>query len=381
MHPLPSELAARLRAWFAAGHRDLPWRRTRDPYAIWVSEIMLQQTRVETVIPYFERFLARFPTVRVLAAASEDEVLALWSGLGYYSRGRNLHRAARMITKSHGGVVPASEDALRALPGIGRYTAGAIRSIAFGERAPILDGNVTRVLSRIYALAGDPKSPPLSARLWSLAEALAQDSSPGDVNQALMELGATVCTPVRPRCAVCPARDLCGALRGGAVERFPEIPARRAPRRVNATAALVVRAERSEVLMMKRSRRGLLGGLWDLPHAEHAASESVENAVKLIGASLGITLSPTDRIARLTHVFTHRRLELRIVECEVARTKKRASGTVIAAKWIKVSKLSTLPISRLALRALERGAVLSHAHEGLNAARPHSARTTPRRNS
>jgi A/G-specific adenine glycosylase len=204
------QIRAALLHWFAASARDLPWRRTKDPYAIWISEIMLQQTRVPTAVPYYERFLHRFPTVEQLARARLDTVIKLWEGLGYYSRARNLHQAAQEIVARFGGHLPASREELLTLPGIGRYTAGAIASIAFGRREPLVDGNVTRVLCRIFRLKGSPKEVTLQKRIWAIAEKLVPEGHAGQFNQALMELGSEVCLPRRPRCDDCPVNRLCG---------------------------------------------------------------------------------------------------------------------------------------------------------------------------
>jgi A/G-specific adenine glycosylase len=243
-------VSERLLSWYRAFHRDLPWRRTRDPYAIWVSEIMLQQTQVATVIPYYERFLARFPTVAALAEAPVDEVLRLWAGLGYYSRARNLQSGAQEVVSRHGGSVPEAIEELLALPGVGRYTAGAIASIAHNRPVPILDGNVIRVLCRIYALRGDPKRAPLHARLWQLAEEVIPEGHAGEFNQALMELGATVCTPTSPRCDVCPVAGLCEARRLGIQESLPELARSAPPTPLRMAAAVVWRG--TEVLLVKR---------------------------------------------------------------------------------------------------------------------------------
>src|SRR5512134_738690 len=210
-----------LLAWYRRERRDLPWRRTRDPWAIWVSETMLQQTRVETVIPYYERFMQRFPNVAALADADTDELMSHWAGLGYYSRARNLKAAASQVVREHGGRVPGDVEALRALPGVGRYTAGALASIAFDRPAPIVDGNVARVLARLLDLDLDVRSPAGQRRLWAEAEALANGPSPGDLNQALMELGALVCTPRTPRCADCPVRRRCRGRAAGRAEALP----------------------------------------------------------------------------------------------------------------------------------------------------------------
>ena len=224
-----SELRTALLAWYRAHRRDLPWRRTRDPYAIWISEAMLQQTRVETVIPYWERFLARFPDVEALATADADDVIACWAGLGYYSRARNLHRAAQIVVERHAGRLPADVELLRELPGVGRYTAGAVASIAFDRPAPIVDGNVARVLARLFGIAADVRSRAVQERLWREAEELARGEDPGALNQALMELGAMVCTPRAPRCADCPWSRRCAAFAHGSAAAASKVRGNRPP--------------------------------------------------------------------------------------------------------------------------------------------------------
>lgn len=383
------EARAALLAWFREGHRDMPWRRTRDPYAIWVSEIMLQQTRVDTVVPYFARFLARFPTIRALAMAPVDDVLALWSGLGYYARGRNLHRGAQVVEAEHDGCMPRTLKGLLALPGIGRYTAGAIASIAYDQPAPILDGNVIRVMTRLFALGGDPKQRAQQEALWSLAARWAEAGpNPGDANQSLMELGATVCTPKAPSCATCPAGRVCTSYARGEVERFPEAAARKKPRGVRALAALITRAvgaptrrtrkatatalllgaarepaaaalDSVEVLMVQRPHRGLLAGLWDLPSLElddRLDEESLaqpESTVlaKYLRGRLDVRARVNQRVARLEHVFTHRRLQLDVYRVELAAVPPH-SVFEAGVRWIRPSELPTLPLSRLAARAL-----------------------------
>ncbi|HEY2748287.1 MAG TPA: A/G-specific adenine glycosylase, partial [Polyangia bacterium] len=258
------EIRRALVAWFARGHRDMPWRRTRDPYAVWVSEIMLQQTRVETVTPYFERWMARFPTVRALAGAPLDDVLSHWAGLGYYARARNLHAAARDVVATYRGAFPATAAALRELPGVGEYTAGAIASIAFGEAAPIVDGNVVRVLSRAEALDGAADDPQLKKRVWARAGELVRADGggrAGEFNQAMMELGATVCTPAAPGCSRCPIAGPCRARAADAVGKYPAAKTKKPPRQVHAVAVMVERD--GKLLLVRRPPTGLWGGLWE----------------------------------------------------------------------------------------------------------------------
>ena len=290
-----ADVARAILEFFDHRHRALPWRDTDDPYRIWVSEVMLQQTRVETVIPYYERWVARFPDLRRLAAAPEDDVLAAWAGLGYYSRARNLHTAARHVHERLGGDVPRTAAALRELPGVGAYTAGAIASIAFGEPAPAIDGNARRVLSRLLDADLAP------AALHEAGRALVPDERPGDFNQGLMELGATVCTPRRPRCADCPVGHLCRARAAGTQLLRPAPKTRRAPPRFR--FATLVAHTRTHVLLERRSER-LLRGLWCFP------ATPVESDVAATGAaalrSILRTRRPAEALGMVEHAFSHR---------------------------------------------------------------------------
>lgn len=262
--------AARLLSWFAdCGRKDLPWQRDRTPYRVWLSEIMLQQTQVSTVIPYFERFNAAFPDVHALAAAPLDEVLHLWTGLGYYARARNLHRAAGIIATRHGGVFPDHLGALVELPGIGRSTAGAILAIAFNQRAPILDGNVKRVLSRHDAVAGSPVQAQIAKYLWALADARTPAAQPAAYTQAIMDLGATLCTRSRPQCPRCPVKQDCRALAAGNATAYPS-RAGRAALPVRAALLLMLQNPGGEILLSQRPPTGVWGGLWSFPECSEA---------------------------------------------------------------------------------------------------------------
>lgn len=293
--------------WYARARRDLPWRRTRDPYAIWVSETMLQQTRVETARPYWERFVRELPTVQSLAEAPESRVLALWSGLGYYRRARMMHAAAKRVVAEHGGRLPADREALRSLEGVGAYTAGAIASIAFGRRAALVDGNVARVLARLFAVTDDVKSAGGSARMWRLAErlveGLAAGQEPGDWNQALMELGATVCTPREPACDRCPAAALCEARRRGIASELPRVARKQEPT-AQQRVAIVLSSERA-VLLARRCSDALFGGLWEPP--------SAEGGLPALAARLGVDASRLRAAGQVVHVLSHRRLRVDVV--------------------------------------------------------------------
>jgi len=272
--------------WYASHRRDLPWRRTRDPYAIWVSEAMLQQTQVATVRGYYERWMKRFPDVLTLADSNESDVLHAWQGLGYYSRAKNLRRGAQAIARDYGGALPKTAAELRGLPGIGPYSAGAIASIAYGQSVPLVDGNVVRVLCRLFALRGDPTRAPLKKRLWQIAGDLVPAESPGDFNQALMELGATVCAPRAPRCGACPVRRACRARAGGVENELPELPQRRATVAVIRAAAVVWRKGRVLVVQVPADAPRW-GGFWRFPNADVAPDEGAEDAARrVVGARL-----------------------------------------------------------------------------------------------
>ena len=257
----PAALRRRLLDWYRRHRRDLPWRRTRDPYRVWVSEVMLQQTTVKTVLPYYDRFLERFPTLATLAAASEHDLLASWSGLGYYHRARNLQRGARQVLAQHAGEFPHSLEKALAVPGVGLYTASAVLSISRGVPLPVVDGNVRRVLARLFALRGPEWRK--DAPFYNRAEELLDRKAPGDWNQALMELGATVCLPRKPACAACPVRAQCQAAAQGIQEELPEARARRAPVNVTVAAALVEKEGR--VLLVRRAEGRLMGRMWEVP--------------------------------------------------------------------------------------------------------------------
>lgn len=299
-----SDFAARLIAWQQAhGRHDLPWQNTRDPYRIWVSEIMLQQTQVNTVIPYFERFTARFPDLQSLAQAQEDEVLAHWSGLGYYSRARNLHRAARVVMVTHGGTFPRDPALIEQLPGIGRSTAAAIAAFAHGARCAILDGNVKRVLARYCAIDGYPGSKPVEERLWREAERLLPKDDIAAYTQGIMDLGATLCTRGKARCGECPVAAGCKAR---AAQRVDELPSPR-PRRAlpeRETAMLILLRGR-DVLLEKRPPGGIWGGLWSFPEAGVD-----EDSVAVARARYGVYAGKEQRLPDLAHTFTHFRLNI-----------------------------------------------------------------------
>jgi len=305
-----TEFATRLLAWYDQHARVLPWRipagqHTRghpDSYAVWVSEIMLQQTRVETVIPYFERWMRQFPTVIALAEASEQAVLSAWEGLGYYSRARNLHKAAQIIVTEHGGQLPSEISQLRKLPGIGRYTAAAIASIAFGQDIATLDGNLKRVFSRAFNVAEPADSADGEQILWDLAQKHLLPGRAGDYNQALMDLGATLCLPKKPRCLLCPVQENCLARALGLQEQRPVLkPKASVPHKLKAAAVIVIDGK---LLLNQRPANGLLGGLWEIPSAE-VQTDSAETLAAVIESAYQLKVRPLARLPEIHHTYTH----------------------------------------------------------------------------
>lgn len=305
-------IAPQLLAWWDEGHADLPWRRTHDPYHIWVSEIMLQQTQIVTVIPYYERWIGRFPTIESLAQAPLDDVLKMWEGLGYYSRARNLHTAAQTVVNEFNGEMPRTVEGLMGLKGIGRYTAGAIASIAFNQSTPVLDGNVIRVLSRLTDLPDDTTQTATKKALWQLAEQLVPLTRAGDYNQALMELGQRICQPANPTCHICPIAEHCLArLNGTQLDRPVRPPRKRTPH-YNVVAAVVYR-EDGRILLVQRPLNGLLGGLWGFPHGKQEEGEpQVESLKRVLDEAYGVGIEPHHAITQVKHAYTHFRITLHV---------------------------------------------------------------------
>ena len=305
----PAEISRRLLAWYGREGRDLPWRQTRDPYRIWVSEIMLQQTTVAAVIPYYDRFLRRFPNIESLAAAPLDDVISLWAGLGYYSRARNLHRTAVKIVADSKGLFPNTLDELVALPGIGRSTAGAIVSIAYDQPAPILDGNVRRVLVRLFAWSDDPRSSKAEKQLWAWAEQLTPDAAAHDYAQAIMDLGATVCVPRQPLCESCPLNELCQAYVQGIAEDLP-VRKKKGALPVRRQVAVVV-VSGNNLLLRQRPIDGFLGGLWEFPAADCPEHLDAEDVASGLLRDLQLKAKLTG-LVDVSHVYSHFKLELAV---------------------------------------------------------------------
>jgi len=329
-----ADLHTALITWFERSKADLPWRNTRDPYAIWLSEIMLQQTQVATVIAYYERFLARFPTVGDLAAAPLDDVLKLWEGLGYYSRARNLHRAAQAVVRQHGGDFPASVEGLRALPGIGDYTAGAVASLAFGIDTPVLDGNVIRIFTRLFDIAGDVTQTATKRALWDLARQLVPVGRAGPWNEGLMELGRVICTPRSPSCAACPIAAFCLARQRNMQEQRP-VKKRRARTPHFDVAAGVIHRDDGRFLIAQRRPDSMLGGLWEFPGGKREPGESLRACLRReICEELGIDITVGDQIGTIHHGYTHFRITLYAFACRYVSGEPRA---IEVADWAWVT--------------------------------------------
>jgi A/G-specific adenine glycosylase len=333
----------RLLRWFVREQRDLPWRRDRDPYHIWLSEAMLQQTQVATVVSYFERFVTALPTIKALAAAEEQEVLRLWEGLGYYRRARHLHRAARQIVSEHRGRFPKDVAACAALPGVGRYMVGAILSQAFDQRLPIVEANSKRVLCRLFAHTGDSKDPATQRWLWEKAEEVLPRRHVGDFNQALMELGALLCTPKTPRCSACPLSNACAARRGGLQESIPAPPA--PPRIVEVREAAVVLRRGLRVLLVQRPDGGRWAGLWEFPHDELKRTETHEHGARRLARTLtGFHIGALEEVLTLRHGVTRFRITMVCFEAQ-ARGGNFRSSFYQKARWLRPEELTAYPVS------------------------------------
>lgn len=345
----PEEFASIVLDWFDRhGRHDLPWQHDPTPYRVWVSEIMLQQTQVSVVIPYFERFMASFPTLADLAAAELDAVLAHWSGLGYYARGRNLHRAAVLIRERHGGVFPEDFAAVESLPGIGRSTAGAILSLACGQRHPILDGNVKRVLARVFGVDGWPGQSAVLAELWRLAECCTPQVRAGAYNQGMMDLGATLCTRARPDCERCPLAGRCIAQLQG---RQRELPAPR-PRKelpTRATTLLAILDPAGEILLERRPPTGIWGGLWSLPETDVTASDVASIADWCLDR-FGVRPERVERLAERRHTFSHYHLRIELVRIALSAYPARVQDG-LGYRWSAPQTIDDLglpaPIARI----------------------------------
>jgi len=342
-----AELRRCLLEWFAGHRRALPWRREPTPYRVWVSETMLQQTQVATVLPYYERFLARFPTVQTLAAADLADVLKVWEGMGYYRRAHNLHRAAQIVVRDYNGELPSDEAALLALPGIGRYTAGAIRALAFGLPVPVVDGNVRRVLARLDDIATPVEEPATGERLWARAAELVDPERPGDFNQALMELGATLCRPRRPACDRCPLAAFCLARARGTQEQRPVRRPRRQPPHYDVVAGIVWHASLADrFLIARRPSEGMLGGLWEFPGGKRQPGESLPQALEReLAEELGIRVAVDRHVLSFDHAYSHFRITLHAYHARHLDGEPQALG-VAAWRWVRAEELEAFAFAR-----------------------------------
>jgi A/G-specific adenine glycosylase len=353
--------------WYDRHRRDLPWRDIDDPYRTWVAEMMLQQTQVTTVIDYYRRWMERFPDVASVAQADIDEVLELWQGLGYYRRARFLHRSARMIVEEYDGELPSTVEGLKTLVGVGPYTAGAIASIAFDRAVPLVDGNVERVLSRLRSIEGDPKSSENQSTYWRLAEDLVDPQRPGDFNQGLMELGATICTPQNPNCLICPVRQACQGFESGDPQAFPEPVERTQKKPMSVAVSVVSRPAGSdgagpEVLLMKRPEEGLLAGLWEVPTVEldaepDAPSDAVDAVIDYLrdGVGLDATESLEEAwLGTMSHLFSHIDMTLHIAAHHVPADISLSASQERPMQWVRADDCEDVAMSAAGRKVLSR---------------------------
>jgi A/G-specific adenine glycosylase len=340
-------LSSKLLAWYNANKRTLPWRGHPSAYAVWVSEIMLQQTRVETVIPYFEKWMRLFPDINSLAKASEHDVLNAWEGLGYYSRARNLHRAAKIVSEQYDGEIPRDLTELRNLPGIGRYTLGAIASIAFGLDVAALDGNIKRVYSRIFDIDEAVDSLSGEKILWGLADEHLPTGQVGDYNQALMDLGATICVPKNPRCLICPVMELCKARENGTQDQRPVMkPKKQVPHYLHAAAVII---KGRKVLLDQRPSQGLLGGMWEFPNGrvEGDPAKGLSGALKTgyrlrLRVERGHKIQKKEALGIVQHAYTHFKVTVHVFPCELISMPE---GTNL--KWVPLKDLENYPMGKI----------------------------------
>lgn len=335
---------SRILDWYAENQRQLPWRATKDPYHIWVSEIMLQQTQVGTVIPYYQRFLNRFPTIASLAEADLEEVLKLWEGLGYYSRARNLHQAAIFLNESNAITLPADLAEMKKLPGIGDYTAAAILSIAFQKPYPAVDGNIKRVYARLFQIE-TPINTPASAKVFKKSATENFNSQhPGEYNQALMDLGAMICKPTQPHCHQCPINTFCDAYESGTVDQYPKKVARKKTPVYQIAVAVVLKGE--YFLITRRKEQGLLGGLWEFPGGKLEENEKAEDACcREVKEETGLNVSLITHLASVQHAYTHFKIEMEVFVCRYESGKVKLAGP-IDYRWISVNQIADFPFPK-----------------------------------
>jgi A/G-specific adenine glycosylase len=345
MAPHPYQhIQTALAQWYRINQRDLPWRNTRDPYKIWVSEVMLQQTQVNTVIPYYHRFIARFPHVHALAASSLQSVLKLWEGLGYYSRARNLHRAAKIIVKKHHGVIPGTAKEIKQLPGVGDYIAAAVLSIAFNLPQPVVDGNVKRVFARLFLMKDPVNHAGSHAVFVKQAEALMDRTMPATYNQAVMELGALVCKPNHPGCPACPLQSHCLAFKETTVGDFPR---RKKPKPLPEYALAVgVVKKKDKILITRRQENGLLGGLWEFPGGRIELHEGPDaSCLRHLKNDVNITAEIDTFVTRIKHAYTHFKITMDVFTCRFVSGRVRLAGPADF-RWIRFDEIKAYPLPK-----------------------------------
>lgn len=336
--PIKKNLQRNLLQWFNISQREMPWRKTKDPYHIWISEIMLQQTQVHTVGPYYQRFIRSFPNITALSEAPISDVMKAWEGLGYYSRARNLHQAAKTIVKKFNGKFPDTSEQLISLAGVGRYTAGAVLSIAFDKRIPVLDGNVIRILTRIFHITENIQRSDTKKRLWRLAEELLPEEHVGDFNQGLMELGALLCKPKQPVCNLCPLVKLCQAKKLGIQDHLPVKPTRKPIPHYDVVAGIIWKGPR--FLITLRPPRGLLGGLWEFPGGKVEDGETLQNGLKReVAEELGIQIKVSSPFMSVKHAYTHFKITLHAFDCQYKKGKIQLHACDDY-RWIFLSQLN-----------------------------------------
>lgn len=350
IQPIAPPLRQALLDWYASSGRDLPWRRTQDPYAIWVSEIMLQQTQVKTVIPYYERWLEQFSTIAILGAANQQQVLKAWQGLGYYARARNLHQAAQLIIQDYQGQFPSDLESVLKLPGIGQTTAGGILSAAFNQPVPILDGNVKRVLARLLALDVPPNK--AIKPLWQVSTDLLDPHHPRDFNQALMDLGATLCTPKNPACLLCPWNSHCQAFHLNMQNELP-LSESRAPLPRKSIGVAVIWNEQGQILIDRRRQDGLLGGLWEFPGGKLEPGETIAACIKReILEELGIEIEVGEHLVTIDHTYSHFHVTLNVHHCRHLSGKPQAIECD-EIRWVTLDELDQFPFPKANMQIIE----------------------------
>jgi A/G-specific adenine glycosylase len=339
-----SDFHQSLLSWYDLNKRDLPWRRTSDPYEIWISEVMLQQTQVNTVIPYYENFLRRFPTISDLAKAELESVLKVWEGLGYYARARNLHSAALQIMSNHDGILPSTLSKLKQLPGIGDYTAAAVMSIAFNSPIAAVDGNIKRVFSRLMMMPQAINKPESNKVFSVTAASLLHKKNPGDYNQALMELGALICSPQNPECSHCPLVNLCEAARNHKISDYPVVAAKPKIPTYKIAVAIIIKGDR--LLITKRKEKGLLGGLWEFPGGKLNNDEGASEAcIREVKEETGLKVEPFSRLTHVKHAYTHFKIEMDVFLCRFLSGKVNLSGPVDF-RWIELEQINDFPFPK-----------------------------------